>query len=110
MGAGSPAPRLTPALSPSAGLWGPGVDPGRLIPGAHPPDPGLGDVCVRVLLPGHHNPPRPVHNWCPRRGDFLGHPGESQPGMFEVGGWVLDPLHGQAGFSRAGGGCPVDES
>lgn len=87
---------------PSAGVRGPGVDPDCLVPGAHPPDPGLGDVCVRVLLPGHHNSACPVHNWCPRRGDFLGHPGESQPGMSEAGRWVLDPLPWQAGFLSAG--------
>lgn len=71
-------PTPSSSLLPSAGLWGPGVDPGRLGTGAHASHPGLGDVRVCVLLRGHHCPAHPVHNRRPRRGGFLGHPGECQ--------------------------------
>lgn len=74
--------------APSAGLRGPGVDPDRLVAGAPAIDPGMGDVRVCVLLRGHHDPAHPVYNWCPRRGGFLDHPGESQLGMSEGVGSV----------------------
>lgn len=93
----------------SAGLRRPGVDPDRLLAGALAVDSGMGDVRVRVLLRGHHHPARPVHDGCPRRGGFLGHPGEFQLEMSEGVGSV-DPLPQEAAFSHAGQGCPVDAS
>lgn len=69
----------SPLPPPSAGFWGPGVDPGRLVAGACAPSPGLGDVRVCVLFRGHHCPARPVPNWHPWRRGLLGHPGEYHP-------------------------------
>ena len=74
------------------------MDPDCLLAGALAIDAGMGDVRVCVLLRGHHYPARPVHDWCPRRGGFLGHPGESQLEMSEgvgsvgpssSGGWLF---------------------
>lgn len=62
-----------------AGLWRPGVDPDCLLPGTLAPGPGLGDVCVCVLLCGHHFPDDLVHNWYSWRWDFLDHTGCSLP-------------------------------
>lgn len=52
------------------------MDPDRLLPGAHSPDPGLGDVRVCVLLRGHYFPDGHVRIWYSRRRDFLDHTGE----------------------------------
>ena len=86
LGLGSPGLTVTPSPSPSAGLWGAGVDPGLLVPRAYSPNPGLGHVRVGVLLRSHHRPGLLVCNWCPRQQNLMDHHGESSPACLGAGG------------------------